>query len=135
MPTERSTLSSAQRCPVQRRTSGSPSMISVIASSDGDDDASALQLQPDQEDIGVVGHPGGIGMQLVVAVLALERKFAGELVGQRAAERHPGVLALQAAVAVTGRADIVVETVPRPNRPDQPAPQRMIDLDADVAPQ
>src|SRR4029077_10581713 len=119
MPTERSTLSSAQRCEVQRCSLGSPAAASVITPSflnlERDDAASTLQLQPDQEDIGVVIRAGGIGVQLVVTILAFERQFAGELVGQRGAKRSPGVLALQEAVAVARLADIVVEAITCPH--------------------
>src|SRR5712671_8222762 len=136
MPTERSTLSSAQRCAVQRRTLGSPAAASVITSSfltsERDDAVSALQLQPDHEDIGVVTRAGQIGLQLVVAILALERELPVEFVGQRGAKRGPGVLALQGPIA---GADIIVEAITRLHRPDQPAAQRVIDLHADVAAQ
>src|SRR6187401_2935062 len=137
MPTERSTLSSAQRCSVQRRTFGSPWAMSVIvppAKSGRHDDVSALQLQPDQEDVGVIARTG-VGLQQVVAVLALEPEIAVELVGQRGAERHSLILALLAARAGARVADVFVPAIARLQRPDQPAPQRMIDLYADVAAQ
>src|SRR5438309_9839217 len=98
MPTERSTLSSAQRCPVQRRTFGSPWAMSVIvppAKSGRHDAVSALQLQPDQEDVGVVAG-AGVGLQLVIAVLALEPEIAVEFVGQGGAQRHTLILTLRA---------------------------------------
>src|SRR5215218_8694337 len=121
MPTERSTLSSAQRCSVQRRTFGSPWAMSVIvppAKSGRHDDVSALQLQPDQEDIGVVAR-ADVGLQLVVAVLALEPEIAVELVCQSGSYRHTPIFTCHARAQV---ADVFVETIPRPQRPDQPAP-------------
>src|SRR3954467_15161961 len=136
MPTERSTLSKAQRCAVTRRTLGSPAEASVITSSfltlERDDAASALQLQPDQKDVGVVARARQIGLQLIVAILAFERELPVEFVGQRGAERGPGVLALRRAIA---GADIIIEAIIRLHGPDQPAAQRVIDLNADVAAQ
>src|SRR5260221_5795180 len=136
MPTERSTLSSAQRCAVQRRTFGSPAAASVITPSlptlERDDAVSTLQLQPDQEGAGVVIRTGRIGVQLIVAILALERELPVEFVGQRGAKGGPGVLALRRA---TAGADITVEAITRLHGPDQPAAQRVIDLHADVAAQ
>src|SRR4051812_8726860 len=80
-----------------------------------DDAASALQLQPDQENAGIVVHAGRIGVQLIVAVLALERELPVEFIGQRGAERRPGVLALDRA---GGGADVIVKAVARLHGPD-----------------
>src|SRR3954465_9640101 len=87
----------------------------------------ALALQPEAQQHDGRGVFGGrhARTQPFLAQLGLELHHAIELVNKRAGDR--------VAVVLARRADIVVDAVIELHRTDQPAAERMLDLEADVA--